>query len=423
MNPKKLVSRHRIFVALALMVLLSPGLILTASAGSPVGTPFPIRDEPEVEVQPAIAYNSQWQQYLVVFWNDRPGCDDVRAERVSWNGKSLGGKWIAAGCPAENRYPDVAYNRKRNEYLVVWVEESGGKFRIRSMSLSAEAQLLVGPTTLVVDTYPLGSPAVDYAFTSDKYLVVWEDFFPGGSNIIGKVVGSDGHSEPGYVEVSKGPAGKPRQRPDLAYNRHANGYLVVWQQWDPIHSLWDVWGRLVNGDGGMPFGPFYVDNWAVSTTAPAVAAIPTTPTSYKYLVVWEKPTNASNRDIYGRLIQENGTPAPGGFYISSALTVDQSAPAVAGDESGQRYLVTWRHPQGVVNVPIHGRAVSAAGSLLYEEAEFGGPTADFPAVASGTVGTFLVAWQDRAPWATHTDILGQFWGSRLYLPLVVRRFR
>jgi hypothetical protein len=416
---KEKTSHRSTVVGLILVGTLLPGLTLIVNAAGSMGDAFPIRAESEVEVNPAIAYNGQWQEYLVVLWNDRPGCDDIRAERVDRNGARLGGKWVAAGCPAEHRYPDVAYNSQRNEYLVVWVEETGGVFYIRSLSLSAEGQPLVGPTTLVQDTNPLHSPAVAYATQSDDYLVVWEDDFPGGSSIIGRVVSSDGQAQPGYVEVSQDPGGQYRQQPDLAYNRHANGFLVVWQQWDSTYNLWDIHGRLVNGDGGTPFASFFVDNWMVDTTAPAVAAIPSTSTSYNYLVVWEK-AGVGDRDIYARLIEENGTPAPGGFYVSVDTTIDESAPAVAGDEAGQRYLVTWRHPLGVVDVPIHGRAVSAEGSLVYDEAAFGGPSADSPAVAAGSTGTFLVAWQDKSVFATNTDILGQLWGNRVYLPTVVR---
>jgi hypothetical protein len=415
----KMVNPRWVLRALVLLVFLLPGLSLTAGAGYPVGTVFPIRAEVETEVQPAIAYNSQDREYLVVLWNDRPGCDDVRAERLASDGRRLGGKWVAAGCPAEHRYPDVAYNSKRKEYLVVWVEETGGIYYVRLQRLSADAQLQGGALTVVQDASPLYSPAVAYAFTSDKYLVVWEDAFPGGSSIIGKVISSDGQPQPGYVEISLDPGGQPREGPDLAYNRHGNGYLLVWQQWDPVNTLWDIHGRLVNGDGGTPFASFVVDNWMVPTRAPAVAAIPTTPTSYKYLVVWETIVAPGDRDIYGRLIEENGTPAPSSFYLSTA-PVDQSNPTVAGDEAGQRYFVAWRESLGVVDVPIRARAVSTAGDLLDDEAELGGPTADYPAVAAGPAGTFLVTWQDRAPWATDTDVVGQFWGNRAYLPLVVR---
>lgn len=195
--------------------------------------------------------------------------------------------------------------------------------------------------------------------------------------------------------------------------------MVVWQQWNGS-AVWDIYGQLVNGDGSIPpsFLPIQVAWYLQSSSAPAVAAIPAATGSYKYLVVWEAEVASGNRDVCGKRVEENGTPGTSAFPISGSWA-DESAPAVAGDEAGQRYLVTWRHHMGVVDAPLHERAVSTGGDLLYDEAEFGGPAVDYPAVAAGLTGTFLVTWQDKAPWATNTDIRGQLWGIRVYLPLAV----
>jgi hypothetical protein len=266
-------------------------------------------------------------------------------------------------------------------------------------------------------------PAVAYAFTSDKYLVVWEHQHtsPAGSSIIGRMVFADGQLGPSTITVSEDPGGEPRDSPDLAYNRHANEFLVVWNQWHLGNLLWNVHSRLVTAAGGTPSTPQLIDVVTVPGEFPAVAAIPTTTTSYKYLVVWEDWTVTTRWDIRGRLVQENGTPAPSSFHLSTEL-MDQARPAVAGDEAGQRYFVTWSHTLGSNDMPIHGRAVSAAGDLQYDEAEIGGPVADWPAVAAGSAGTFLVAWGDHPLSGTDIDIYGQFWGNRVSLPLVARNW-
>ena len=424
-------GRQSTIIGLILLVTFLPGLALMTHATGPLGTAFPIRDEAEVEVNPAIAYNSQWQEYLVVLWNDRPGCDDIREERVARNGTRLGGRWVAAGCPAERRYPDVAYNSQSNDYLVVWLEEDGGLSTVKAQRLWADGESKGAPITVfsgALGAQTSAHPAVAYAFTSNKYLVVWElqVFIPipapgyTVTSIVGRIVSGDGSTPSAEFVISQDPGTMSREKPDLAYNRHANGFLVVWQQWDG-NASWDIYGQLVNGDGSIPPGflPIQVAWYIENCTAPAVAAIPTAAGQYKYLVVWEAELSPGNRNIYSKRVEEDGTPGTA-FAIGMADGVDKSSPAVAGDEAGQRYLVTWRHSLGVVDVTIHGRAVSAAGNLLYDEAEFGGPTADYAAVAAGSTGTFLVAWQDKSPWMTNTDIYGQFWGTRAYLPLVVR---
>jgi hypothetical protein len=100
--------------------------------------------------------------------------------------------------------------------------------------------------------------------------------------------------------------------------------------------------------------------------------------------------------------------------------VDESSPAIASSESNLQYFVTWRYPQGVVNQPIRGRAISYQGTLLDETAEFSGVAADFPAVTAGPTGDFLTIWQDQPIATTNSNIYGQLWGNRIYIPSILK---
>ena len=102
---------------------ISAGAPAAAAAnGAPIGQQFVISGDPEQEVYPSVAYNSQRQEYLVVWSNDRAGNDDIRAQRVSKDGALIGGSfYISAGPGADRRYPDVAYNTQQDQYLVVSV--------------------------------------------------------------------------------------------------------------------------------------------------------------------------------------------------------------------------------------------------------------------------------------------------------------
>ena len=92
-----------------------------------IGYNFTIRNEIGlVEEKPSVAYSSDRQEYLVVWYNDRPGNDDIRAQRVSKNGTLVGGPfYVSAGAGADRRYPTVAYNSKNGQYLVVWEHNDG----------------------------------------------------------------------------------------------------------------------------------------------------------------------------------------------------------------------------------------------------------------------------------------------------------
>jgi uncharacterized protein YlbG (UPF0298 family) len=124
-----------------------------------------------------MAYNSQRQQYLVVWYNDRAGCDDIRAQRVFKNGTLAGGPfYISAGCTADRRYPDVTYNSKHDQYLVVWEHYDAAEgYSIKGRRVSGAGQVL-DTTDITIrgwsNLYTPVKPAVAYAYTSDRYLVV-----------------------------------------------------------------------------------------------------------------------------------------------------------------------------------------------------------------------------------------------------------
>jgi len=411
-----------------LAVLLA--IPIKSEAGAPIGGRIVVSAGSEQEVYPAVAYNSQRQEYLVVWYNDRAGCDDIRAQRVSGGGALVGGPfYVSAECPVDRRYPDVAYNSAQDQYLVVWEqEESAGGYSIQARRVSGAGQVLDGTDVTVRswggNTYTPVQPAVAYASTSDRYLVVWAETWHSGSithGIYGQVMDEQGNFDGGQFSISEGP--DPRQAPDVAYNRHANRHLVVWQQEDttlPV-PLWDVYGQQVHGGGGTFGGDIRIAYYSVSSTNPAVAAIPITPDQYKFLVAWEIDYAPGDRDIYGLAIAEDGTPNPTDVKIS-ITNADESSPAIGGTEDNSEYFVAWRHSQGVVDKPIKGRVVSHDGVLAGEPTELSGVNADHPAVAAGPVGDFAVIWQDQPAFATDTNIYGQLWGNRIYLPMVLRNW-
>ncbi len=408
---------------------ISAGASAAAANGVPIGQQFVISGDPEQEVYPSMAYNSQRQEYLVVWYNDRPGNDDIRAQRLSRNGALIGGPfYISTGPGADRRYPDVAYNTQQDQYLVVWEHYDNASlvpgYGIYGRRVSGTGAVLDASDIIIQSNggnlATPATPAVAYASTTDNYLVVWAEAWhpmPIAWDIYGQVVSSSGALDGSQFSISKG--NEEREQPDVAYNRHANRYLVVWQQ--KAGTLWDVHGQQVHGGGGLYQGDITIAAFANSSTAPSVAALPISPTNDKFLVVWEAHYAPGDRNIYGRPVAEDGTPGLNFFAYSWEIGVDESSPAVAGSESNPQYFVVWRHPQGVVDKPIKGRAISYAGApVSQQEAEFSGVNADHPAVAYGPTGDFLAAWQDQPVWATNTNIYGQLWGNRVYLPLIVK---
>ena len=190
----------------------------------------------------------------------------------------------------------MTYNTQHNQYLVVWEHyDTGSGYSIHARRVSATGQLL-DTTDIVVrssgyNLYTPAKPAVAYASTADKYLVVWQETWhpmPIPTGIEGQVVSSSGSLDGSGFTISQDPGGAPRYDPDLAYNRSRNEYLVVWRQKDPGPGDYDIYARRVQGYG-TPMHPESIEirRGGGDQEAPAVAAIPTVPNQGQYLVVWE----------------------------------------------------------------------------------------------------------------------------------------
>ena len=407
--------------------------VVAAPAGNPLGEPFIIGDFRDQNVDakdPAVVYNIQRQEYLVVWWNDRPGCDDIFGRRLSASGVPLGPRFfIAAGCPGERWYPDVTYNTQNDEYLVVWnhsATPTTPPFCIRGQRLSGTGQLSGGVIDITdcssTTTYGF-NPAVAYASTEDKYLVVWSGRASSATslNVMGQVVASGGSLIGGNFAIAQGDASYSHENPDLAYNHRRNEYMIAWQRRVISTTYVDIYCRRVQGNG-TPMSPASTEIMADSTPSyyPAVAAMPSFASQGQYLVVWEDAYTPTDRNIQGRLMSGDGT------YYSNVFNVavggrDVVNPSVAGNERTQQYLVTWTYLSSGYggNYGLEGKVVSTTGAIGEEE-WIGGAWADHSAVSSGPNGDFLITCDEKWDWTSKRGVWGILWGNRVYLPLVLR---
>lgn len=398
--------------------------VVAAPATDPLSRPFVIGDEAVDTLNPAVAYNSQWQEYLVVWWNDRAGCDDISGQRVSKSGVLIGsGIWIANQCPNERRYPTVAYNTQDNEYLVVWEEDESD---IVGQRLSATGGKTGGTIyiSMGVPSYPRDyEPTVAYASTENKYLVVFQSYSPTtGYSIVAQALNSDGSDWGTGFEIESLSVSK-KFYPDLAYNYMRNEFLVVWAQYNP--SQYDIRGRRVKmagGAGTLGNAFWFSCDPSRDDFVPAVAAVPRSSSSGQYLVAWEYWSNSNNYDIWTQRVSGDGS-LEGAAFMVYASTQDDIRPAVAGSNSTKQYQVSWTTPLGwpPPNPPfvgIFGRSIATDGSFLDDVTWIAGVYADNSAVVSGPAGDMLIAYEDEP--TTGKEIWGILLGNRVYLPLVTK---
>ena len=406
----------------------------TAGAGGiPIGSRFVIHnDGSKEEMGSAIAYNSQREEYLVVWYNDRPGNDDIQAQRVSRNGTLIGGAfYISAGTGAERRYPDVAYNNQLDEYLVVWEHDVGFGPSVYGRRVSATG-LVLGSQDIIFASNPSTSvnylqPAIAYSTTSDRYLLVLR--YDNGSVFWQTIAALDIASDAGSYNllfniVAWDTPDLPEQ-PDVAYNHSRNEFLVTWQQQTGGGGDFDVYARRVKmtGGAGVLESAFAIANSLDDEIAPSVAAIPTVTHQGQYLVAWGREAGFT-RDVQARPVAGDGT--LGTSVILADTPWSEHSPAVAGCESSQQFLVVWVWIPVVTATAImqvQARTLALDGTPLHDTTYVAGGQVFQAAVAAGPTGDFLVAFDDNEVIGTaNRGIYGRVWGNRVYLPLVVRNF-
>lgn len=372
-----------------------------SAGGGPIGKPFPISNVPSYDTRrPAVAYNSQRQEYLVVWWNDRPVNDEIQGQRVSSRGELISNPFfIAAGPGGTRRWPDVACNSQRDEYLVVWETD----WDVQAQLVSALGGTIGITCTIAAGGFGVGSydqTAVAYASTADRYVVVFRSVSPAPlAHAIAFDVREYDLSPVVQDLVAVHSTTTLPEEPDLAYNRTRNELLVVWQQW--MGDNYDVYGRRLRMAG------------------PAVAAIPRPIGVGQYLLVYELAVCGA-RAIEGWRVDGDGNLQGSVIDISEACLIppqDCSDPAVAANEGANRYLVPWTH-QYPASVGMRGAVVPREGPLLGDPTPIGGLSAANAAVAGGSLGDFLVVFDDLE--AGKRKVFGVLWGTRVRLPLVTR---
>jgi hypothetical protein len=269
-----------------------------------------IRVESGSQFSPAVAYNSQDDEFLVVYENWwANGLRDIAAQRIKASTGALA-SWrnIATGA-GEWRYdPSVAYNEARNEYLITYTYSPNATTDngdIYGRVVSANMATLSAEIPIVADGYDQQSS--DVAAGPDEYLVVWSDGTAGTSDydIYGRRVAGDGTplASAGGFAIANATANR-RQDPTVAVAGRC-GYIVAWSYseggspgWPP--TVQDVYGAQVRlGANSVLGAEFAIDDGAYLQSHPALAC---TPTGQCLVVEQDNYPGTDGYEIRGRML-------------------------------------------------------------------------------------------------------------------------
>ncbi|MFQ5855780.1 MAG: hypothetical protein ACE5LU_09085 [Anaerolineae bacterium] len=384
-----------------------------------VGGNIPVLRKSADQEWPAIAYNTQDNEYLVV-WQDQINFDttrnDVFARRLAIDGTPIGDAFAVTRQALNQDFPSVAYNRTRNEYLVVWSDQRDVRISgsdVYGQRVGADGTLAGSDIAISTALRPQLYPRVAYNPDADEFLVVWQDSRTSAttsSDIFGQRVAGDGSLLGANFAISDNP--EAQNQPDVAYSPATQRYLVAWddERGADLTDV-DVYAQLVTGTGA-PDGT----NIVVSTAAinQENVGIGYNTDLDEFLVVWEDSRGLSitNTDIYGQRVDATGILRGDNIALSTGNRAE-SDPVLAFDASLSGYLLVWRDDRNEPGTggDIFGRALNGIGEQVGDEFEIAveiGTQRRAQVARNTKAGEFLVVWEDpRNFWLGGSDPYAQ----------------
>jgi RHS repeat-associated protein len=328
---------------------------------------------------PAVAYNSQANEYLVVWQDFRNNQWDIYGQRLDGDGALLDGNFLIH---SGGYRPAVAYGSNSNRYLVVW--DDGEDIWARPL----RADGVPGTTFKVYDgafSTPATQAAVSYSESGGIFAVAWRHttiIFPGPVNhrILARHTDIRGTMDAVLTVV--------QQSTDVARPRISaadeSRFLVVWQDGRGNHPA--IYGRRLQA-GQLVGSEFLISDTDNAKTWPDVGW---SETAAAYLVVWQN----GQAGISGRRVSRAGNML--GDVIALNSGSDMAAPRVTA--AGDQWLAVWTlngpGPGGTAGI-VYGREVAADGSLPAGVLQLSSVYEEVPAAAvagSQSHTDFVVAW-------------------------------
>jgi len=416
------------------------------------------------DYDPAVAYNSHAQEFLVVWVQ----YGEIYGQIYDIQGVPQGGNFAISVTHTliNGKFrPAVVYSLPTDSYLVVWEDYRNlTDYDVYGQHVDADGTLLDNLSTPEDETdldvnfsIFVGSGNqryVDLAFDGNSYLVVWQGNYLNDSvDVLGRFVQDDGTVELAVLPMGEA-GGLPYEEPAVAYNAAENEYLVVFRYGEDVGA--EIRGRRVHPSGLLPGNEYiiadlpdvyqpdvaaaawgaYVVVWSdddisgqvvlsgadssfdggvfeicTATGTQSSPAIARSPSTTQFLVTWEDDRlhSTSGRDLYAqRLLADANLYGPN--LVLSSAAGPQNSPAIVSSQEPDIYFVAWDDDRAGTG-DIYGQRVAWTGSLLWYEFGISAQpqNQDLPDVAfNADTQEYMVVWRD-----THTgDILGQRLSAR-----------
>lgn len=400
--------------SIVLIVLLT--IWNTAATADPwMGNTQTLAADAEDQFQPAVAYNSIHDEFLVVWQADVSGDYEIVGVRVDSAGAPIGSSFAISDPGTSQFAPDVAYDPINDRYIVVWVSDFSGT--LTDTDIAGRFIPWDGPSASLAPFGINGAltgqwhPSVAVSQAIGEFLVVWsniETATPAWISAQRWATDGSGSVTPAF-DITSGP--EYRINPKVAWNDVESQYLVVYERFIGGNEE-DVYGTRLTWAGAVLGTEIGIAGWSDEENQVDVASC-----RGDYLVVWKGGVDAGSK-VYARAVLGDGSV---GAVVSNLTGPHprENQPSVACNENGAEYVMTWelQNAEGYRGVRGAFIGLDATPRDVYHIYFPGaGQVLDYtrPELAVGDHSEALVAWESDRPDLTSQDIRGRLAGGRLF---------
>jgi hypothetical protein len=281
---------------------------VTAS-GMLAGDPFFVAAGPAGDRWgPHVTYDIQRGEYLVVYGLQTSSTYELHAQPVKAEGGVTGTDTtvVAVGSPIEGA---VAYSPVSDKYLVVWVQSATNATEMLGQVLNSDGTKSGTPSSIRKVQWPDGIGSLDVAYnrSRNEYLVVWEEW-GGDTDLYGRRVQGNGTPmQPDSITITA--LSGHQQWPAVAAmptEPNKGQYLVVWREEIGGPNTGEIWARRVSGEGNTEGGYFRITDDTDDEVWVDVAA---SEQDHQYLVVTNRYLTAGPDKVWvlqGRKVSLDG---------------------------------------------------------------------------------------------------------------------
>lgn len=299
-------------------------------------------------------YNSQENRFFLVWTDGRNSSEGVECYKTANCNPdvyaafldqqlNLGQEFPLVTQQSEQGYPEVIYNSQRNEYLVVY-QQLDEDFNIYALRINKDGQIL-NTIPVCQEEADQWEPTIAYDNLNDRYLIAWMsntgDF---GKDIQTQLLSADGQKigqvRTVSLENNGSPAPGKQERPVAIFISEEQKYFLVWEDEGRNGGS----GTVLDKDGQIVISPknfFYTQN-SDRVVYPQISY-----SSYnrQIMVTWQEGLTGTKKIKAQRL-------STSGLKIGETITFDDNTapidqpfqnprPGIACDAENGSCLVGW----------------------------------------------------------------------------------